>query len=76
MSPVLVVQRLVRAGLTPRAIERRCGFSRSKVARLIEGTASLSAEERDRLEEFAAGFLPKGAMTTPHHERCRPRFGR
>ncbi len=58
MTPVLVVQRLVRAGLTPRAIERKCGFGRSRLARLIEGTASLSAEERERLEEFAAGFLP------------------
>lgn len=76
MSPALVVQRLVRAGLTARAIERQCGFSRSKVARVIEGTASLSADERQRLEEFAAGFLPKGSMTTPHHERVSPRYGR
>ncbi|MBD9636001.1 hypothetical protein IB277_06800 [Ensifer sp. ENS07] len=76
MSPVLLVQRLVRAGLTPRAIERKCGFSRSKVSRLIEGNASLTAAERDTLEEFAAGVLPPAAMASPHHERCAPRYGR
>ena len=76
MSPVLVVQRLVRAGLAIATIERKCGFSRSKLSRLIDGNTSLTADERETLEEFARCALPKGSMTTPHHERCPPRYGR
>ncbi|MDX0930512.1 hypothetical protein GOE05_23860 [Sinorhizobium medicae] len=76
MNPALIVQRLVRAGLAVRTIERKAGFPRSKLTRLIEGTGSLTAEERERLEIFAAGLMPKGATSAPHHERCPPRYGR
>lgn len=76
MNPALIVQRLVRAGLPIATIEKRAGFARSKLTRLIEGTGSLSAEECERLDSFAAGVLPKGSMSTPHHERVSPRYGR
>lgn len=77
MNPALVVQRLVRAGLPIATIEKRAGFARSRLKRLVDGTTSLTAEERERLEEFAVGILPRGSITAaPFHERCAPRFGR
>ncbi|MDX0639729.1 hypothetical protein GOD58_15020 [Sinorhizobium medicae] len=76
MNPALVVQRLVRAGLPLATIEKRAGFARSRLKRLVDGTTSLTAEERERLEIFAAGLMPKGATSAPHHERCPPRYGR
>lgn len=76
MTPALIVQRLIRAGHAVRTIERKCGLGRSRLSRLVEGNASLSAEERATLEEFAAQVLPRGSTSSPHHERCAPRFGR
>jgi hypothetical protein len=76
MSPVAIIQRLVRAGMPIATIERKTGFGRSRLARVVAGMGTLSADERERLEEFAARHLPHVAMAAPHHERCPPRYGR
>lgn len=76
MNTALLVQRLMRAGLPMTTIDRKCGFGAGRVSRLIKGNGSLSAEERERLESFAAEVLPRGALASPHHERVSPRYGR